>query len=100
MTRLEFFESGTGLIAAKIGVIPVDLLTKYDNYRTYLDFKKDGHGDAESKVLASDKCRCHYASIVRAIYWFERDEPATTELRTRSFRSIKHLRTAENKQAG
>jgi hypothetical protein len=98
MTRFEFFESGQALIAAKIGVIPIDLLTKYDSYRTYRDYLAEGFDQAKARLLASDQCRCHYSSIVRAIYWFERDDPNYTDLRTRSWRSKKHLRIVENKQ--
>ena len=95
MTRFEFFESGQGLAAAKIGVIPVDLLTKYDSYKTYLELVKEGHSTAMARVLAADKIRCHYSSIVRAIYWFETDAPRTTSLRVRSYRSEKHFRIRE-----
>lgn len=73
MTRLQFFESGYGLISAKLGIISIDLLTKYDSYKTYLEFRDQGYNEGESRILASDKCRCHYTSIARAIYWFESD---------------------------
>lgn len=99
MTRFEYFESGQALIAARLGVIPVDLLTKYDSYRTYRDFLTEGHDPAKARIMASKQCRCHYSSIVRAIYWFERDGPNNTDLRVRSWRSRKHLRIDEKQQA-
>jgi hypothetical protein len=97
MTRWEFFESGLGLIAAKLGVIPIDLLVKYDCYKTYKDFLSKGHTVAESKVLASDKCRYHYASIARAIYWFEEPEVSfeVDPFIVRSFRKGPFLRKHE-----
>lgn len=99
MNRWEYFESGMALVAVKIGVIPIDLLTKYDSYKTYRDILALGHNEAQARAMAAEKCRCHYSSIVRAIYWFERDDPAHTSLTERSWRSRKHLRNAENKKA-
>lgn len=86
MNRWEFFESGLGLMAAKLGVIPIDLLTKYDSYKTYKELLAEGNDQASAKLMASDKCRCHYTTIIRAIYWFERDDPANAPIRTRSLR--------------
>lgn len=100
MSRFEFFESGLGLMAARLGVIPIDLLTKYDSYKTYQEFITKGHNQAEARTLASDQCRCHYSSIVRAIYWFEDEVVVQVDpLRMRSWRSIKHLRIAEKPTA-
>ena len=85
-TRYRFFESGTGLIAVKLGIVPLSLLAKYDFYKTYLEFKEQG---TENPILlASDRCGCHISSIYRAIYWFERDDP----------HSSAHLQIVENKK--
>lgn len=98
ITRFEFFESGQALIAVRLGVIPIDLLTKYDSYKTYLDCIDSGLNQAQARIIASKHCRCHYSSIVRAIYWFENNDPKNTDLRARSWRSRKHLRIDENKE--
>lgn len=90
MSRYDFFESGLGLFAARLGIIPVDLLTKYDSYKTYKDLLAEGKDQAEARKQAAINCRCHYASIVRAIYWFEEPETEVEEpLRVRSWRSRK-----------
>jgi hypothetical protein len=75
MTRFEWFESGAALIAAKLSVIPIDLLFKYDCYKSYRDFKDRGFTDADSRVLASESRGVHSSCVVRAVYWFERDDP-------------------------
>ena len=97
MSRWEFFESGLGLIAAKLGVIPIDLLVKYDCYKTYREFLAKGHVPGEAKLLASDQCRYHYSSIVRSIYWFEEPDISTQvdPLKVRSLRSKADFRTHE-----
>lgn len=77
MNRWEFFESGAGLTAVRIGVVSIDLLTKYDLYKTYRELLLL-NTPAKARVLAADACKCHYASIVRAIYWFEKDDPGFT----------------------
>lgn len=85
MSRLSFFESGQGLIAARLGIIQISVLVKYDMYKTYLDFlKEDGNTEsARRKTVA--KCKCHYSTVARAIYWFEYDE---------SYKAYKELRKA------
>lgn len=74
MTRLEFFEKGYGLIAAKLGVVPFSLLVKYDIYKTYREFLKAGQPEEEARRLTVKGCKYHYSTVARSIYWFERDE--------------------------
>ena len=74
MTRLEFCESGQALAAARIGFVPVDLLTRYDFYKTYTDLVKAGMPEDKAKKEAALLCKCDRSTIARAIYWFERPD--------------------------
>lgn len=78
MTRFEFFESGAGLIAVKIGVVPVSLLTKYDIYKSYREFLSELGNDELARKKTVDSSRYSYWTVVRAIYWFERDDSYKT----------------------
>lgn len=73
MTRLEFFESGLGLMAVRMGIVSLEWLVKYDVYRCYLDFKAAGSSDGEAKLLTADKCKCHISTVYRYIERFEKD---------------------------
>ncbi len=72
--RFEWFESAEGLKGARLGAVCIDLLTRYDFYKTYLEFIKEGKNEAEAKILTSDKCRASYWTINRAVKWFESDD--------------------------
>lgn len=99
MTRFEYFESGQGLEAVRLGVVCVDLLTKYHFYKTYREFLQSGNSESESKKLASDECDCHYSNIVRAINWFEgkfETEKFKRISRRRDGQLKKNSRTLEN----
>lgn len=74
--RFKWFESAEGLKGARLGAVCIDLLAKYDFYKTYLEFIEQGNKESEAKILASDKCRTSYWSIIRAIRWFENEEIA------------------------
>lgn len=74
MSRLEFFEKGYGLIAAKLGVIPFSLLIKYNIYKTYREFIEAGKTSEQARKLTVDECHYHYCTVARSIYWFERDD--------------------------
>ncbi len=73
MTRFEWFESGAALVGFKVGGVSVDLLTKYDLYKTYKKFIDSGETKSEARKLTSDASGCHYTTVARAIYWFEND---------------------------
>lgn len=74
MTRLEFFESGLGLMAVKMGIVSLEWLVKYDVYRCYLDFKATGSSDAQARMLAADKCKCDQSTVFRYVKKFESGE--------------------------
>ena len=85
MTRLEFFESGVGLRAARMGLVNIALLAKYDIYKRYLDKKNKMVTNRKSKLQirqeigfiklkVCEECRCNYSSVVRAIIFFERED--------------------------
>lgn len=74
VSRFEFFESGLGLVAAKLGVISIDRLVTYDIYKTYRDLVDAGSSGEDARRLTVEKHGYHYSTIARAIYWFERDD--------------------------
>lgn len=74
MTRIEYFDKGLALIGAKIGVVPVEWLVKYDVYKVYLDFVAAGNTKAQAKLLTADQCKCHRSSVERYIAKFENEE--------------------------
>jgi hypothetical protein len=77
MTRLEFFESGSGLIAVRLGIASISYLEKYDMYKSYLEFLDrykyldeikahvKAHRDTEVKY------NCSYHIVRRARIFFE-----------------------------
>jgi len=71
--RLEFFETGQGLTAVKLGIIPLGQLVKYDLYRTYLDHMEAGKTETEARRLTLTERRVEYWDVARAIYFFEPD---------------------------
>lgn len=78
ISRFEFFERGFGFDAAKLGVMPVGFLVKYDVYKTYLEFKEKATGkyekkETEARRLTVEKTKLHYSFVCRAILWFEED---------------------------
>ena len=74
MSRFDFFEKGYGLVGAKMGIISIDLLIKYDSYKVYRELIDEGVKESQAKIIASDRCNCHPSTIARYIYWFERDD--------------------------
>lgn len=76
MTRFEFFESGMGLAAARIGIISIGVLIKYDAYKTYREFIESGIKKSLAIVKTAEKCSCDQSTVARYIYWFERDDEA------------------------
>jgi hypothetical protein len=78
MTKLQFFESGQGFIGAKLGIVPVQLLVRYDTYKTYLEHIAAGLSQEEARRNTVESSRCHYSTVARAIYWFERDNSYAT----------------------
>lgn len=72
MTRFEFFEKGLGLVACKLGAIPLSLLIKYDIYKTYLEQIEQGNVKSEARKLTVEKTNTHYSTVHRAIEWFEK----------------------------
>jgi hypothetical protein len=77
MTRYEFFESGMALTGAKIGIVPIDMLVKYDVYKTYRDLLESGTKKSLALVGAAEKSGCDRSTVARYVYWFE-DEPRPT----------------------
>jgi hypothetical protein len=71
--RLEFFDSGHGLTAVKLGIVPLGQLVKYDLYRTYLDHLDNGRTETEARRLTIIERKVEYWDITRAIYFFEPD---------------------------
>lgn len=62
-------------MGARMGIVSIEWLVKYDAYKIYKDFLEQGYVESEAKVLASDKCKCDPSTIARYIYSFERDDP-------------------------
>lgn len=78
MTKLEFFESGLGLMAVKMGIVSLEWLVKYDVYKVYLDFRASGLKEGQAKVMTAEKCKCHLMTVYRYINRFEDDKEETT----------------------
>lgn len=76
MNRFEFFESGQGLIAARLGLISIFSLVRYDIYKSYKQLLADGVNPAEAKKIVCDRMKYHYSGVMKAIYFFEKDDPA------------------------
>ena len=78
-TRLEFFESGAGLLAVRLGMMSSCYLEKYDTYLTYCEyfekFKNLGYGYRKSLGMAISKTQeisgCDYYMVWRARKFFE-----------------------------
>lgn len=79
MTKLQFFEAGLALIGARLGLVSPATLGKYDIYKTYLEFletskqKTPCKKQANARKDTAAKFRCDYATVAKAIYFFERD---------------------------
>jgi len=76
MTRFEFFESGAALTGARMGIVPIDMLVKYDVYKAFREFMTLGICKPHAIVRAAEKCGCDRSTVARYIYWFERDDEA------------------------
>ena len=76
-TRLEFFEIGAGLLGAKLGLISISDLEKYDMYKTYLEFLESYKDMDEIKAHVKAhrdtevKYNCNYHMVRRARVFFE-----------------------------
>lgn len=79
MTRFEFFESGMALVGARMGIVPINFLVKYDVYKTFLAFMSKGIRKSTAIIYTADKCYCDPSTVARYIYWFERDNKALQE---------------------
>ena|SRR5690349_956523 len=73
MTKLEFFESGLGLVGVKLGIVSVELLVKYNAYKVYLELLP-AHSQSEAKDMAAKKCKCDERTMRRYIRFFEQGE--------------------------
>ena len=71
MTRLEWFETNKVLTGFKLGIISVSNLTKYDIYKTFLEFKSQGMDKTEAIKCTVDDKYTKYTTVWRAIEWFE-----------------------------
>lgn len=73
MTKYEFFESGQGLVGARLGLVSISSLAKYDIYKSYKQLLSDGVDAAEAKVIVGDKMKYSYSGVMKAIYFFEKE---------------------------
>lgn len=76
MTKLNFCESGMALLGVRLGFVSITFLVKYDIYCTYLEFKekaKERNKEAQARFETAEKTKYSYASVCRAIQWFESD---------------------------
>lgn len=79
MTRLEFFESGNGLIAVRLGLMSPLILARYDIYKTFCEhldkFRNLGYGYRKALAMAIIKTQdinhCDYYVVRRARMFFE-----------------------------
>lgn len=84
MNRLEFITKH-GLEGAKLGIVPIEWLVKYDAYLIYLEALEPLKGTkiprptgspktpkSEAILIAAEKCRCDKSTIAKYIYLFER----------------------------
>jgi len=76
MTRFEFFESGAALTGARMGIVPIDMLVKYDVYKEFRTLICAGVAKPQAIQKAAKSCKCNRSTVARYIYWFERDDPA------------------------
>lgn len=85
MNRLEFITKH-GLEGAKLGIIPIEWLVKYDAYLVYLEALEPLRDKkiprptgspktpkSEAILIAAEKCRCDKSTIAKYIYLFERE---------------------------
>jgi len=76
-TRLDFFESGAGLLAVRLGIVSISYLEKYDMYKSYLEFldKYKYLDEIKAHVKAHRdtevKYNCSYHIVRRARVFFE-----------------------------
>lgn len=89
MNRFEFFESGEGLKAVRLGLISISLLVYYDIYKRFLERRSKivrkkktafqiRQEVSKIKLEICDECKCSYATVVRSIFFFE---PCVKKLR-------------------
>jgi hypothetical protein len=77
VTRLQFFESGSGLIAVRLGMMSPAFLERYDMYKTYDAYheKFKDLGFRQSLIMARKKTQeaynCSYHTLRRVIIFFE-----------------------------
>lgn len=71
MTRLEFFESGIGLVGVRLGIVPVEWLVKYNTYKCYLEFLAT-EIPSKARILTAEKCNCDPSTVSRHITFFEK----------------------------
>lgn len=76
LSKMEFFESGMALCAARLGVMSPAFLAKFDTYKIYLDFLSKANGVNESRKTTAlrdtiDKTGLGYSYVYRCVQWFE-----------------------------
>lgn len=71
MTRLEFFERGFGLVAFRLGLLPVNVIVHYDLYKTYLDFLDRTKDETEARKLTEIERNVSQFRVSRAICFIE-----------------------------
>jgi hypothetical protein len=83
--RLEFFDSGHGLTAVKLGLIPLGQLVSYDLYKTYCDFLDSGKKKSDARALTMKSRHVKSWDVTRALYFFEPDAIRKRKKRNLSF---------------
>lgn len=81
MTRFNFIKKH-GLEGAKLGIISIEWLVKYDAYLVYREtlemlegqkFTEPRTPKSEAIWIASQRCRCDRSCMAKYIYAFEKD---------------------------
>lgn len=70
MTRFEWFEAGYGSSGVELGLVSEARFAQYIRYKTFLEFKSEGHDKATAILYAADRCQCMESTIYRAISFF------------------------------
>jgi hypothetical protein len=76
ISRFDFFEKGFALMGARVGIVSIGLLCKYDRYKTYLEFLEIENNKRKAIDKTVRRLKCDYSTIYRDIYFFERDDVA------------------------